>query len=215
MVNLRRDDSVRDRLLAAADDLFYEEGVHTVGIDRILERASVAKASLYGTFGSKEDLVCAYLTRRSEQRQAEVTERLSRCTSPREKALAVFELLGTRVLESKFRGCAFLNASVEGPRGPTPIRSIATKHRVWMRSLFEGLAKEMGAEDAHGVAVQLVILYDGAIVGSLMEATPQAAAYARRLASLLLDAEAANEKPQKSASKTARPKSKSRSVAST
>jgi AcrR family transcriptional regulator len=209
MVAVRRDDSVRERLLGAADELFYEEGVHTVGIDRILERANVAKASLYGTFGSKEDLVCAYLTRRSEQRQAEIAERSAECTSPREKVLAVFELLATRVAESKFRGCAFLNASIEGPRGPTPIRSVATKHRAWMRGYFEGLAKEMGARDPHGVAVQLAMLYDGAIVGSLMEATPETAEYACRMAALLLGAE---EKAPHSTPKKGRSKAKPRAL---
>jgi AcrR family transcriptional regulator len=138
--------------------------VHTVGIDRILERANVAKASLYGTFGSKEDLVCA-----------------------------------------------FLNASVEGPRGATPVRGVATKHRAWMRSFFEELVKEMGAKDPRSVAVQLTILYDGAVVSSLMEAAPPAATYARRMATLLLDAE---EKAPKPAPRPARFKSKPRSAAS-
>jgi AcrR family transcriptional regulator len=205
----RRDDSVRDRLLAAADELFYEEGIHTVGIDRILARANVAKASLYSTFGSKEDLVCAYLTRRSEQRREELDERMAQCTSPRDKVLAVFDLLASRVRESKFRGCAFLNASVEGPRGPTPVRAIASAHRGWLRGVFAGLVKEMGAEDPDGLAAQLAILYDGALVGSLMEATPETAAHARRMASLLLDAEVG---AIKSVPKTSRPKSKSRSV---
>ena len=53
--------SPRERLLAAADELFYAEGVQSVGIDRVIERAGVAKASLYSTFGSKEELVRAYL----------------------------------------------------------------------------------------------------------------------------------------------------------
>jgi AcrR family transcriptional regulator len=207
----RRDDSVRDRLLAAADELFYEEGIHTVGIDRILERANVAKASLYSTFGSKEDLVCAYLTRRSEQRKEELDARMATCSSPRDKVLSVFDLLASRVRESSFRGCAFLNASVEGPRGPTPIRSIASTHRGWLRGVFEGLVKEMGAEDPRGLAAELAILHDGALVGSLMEATPQTVAYARRMACILLDAEA---KAPTSAPKTSRPKPKSRSAAS-
>ena len=64
--------SARERLLAAADELFYEEGVHTVGIDRVIERAGVAKASLYNTFGSKDELVRAYLTSRHDGTAAAV-----------------------------------------------------------------------------------------------------------------------------------------------
>ncbi|HSS88036.1 MAG TPA: TetR/AcrR family transcriptional regulator, partial [Streptosporangiaceae bacterium] len=81
--------SARERLLAAANELIYNEGVHTVGIDRIIEQAGVAKASLYNTFGSKDELVRAYL----EMRHASVTERImqavERYDTPRERLLAV------------------------------------------------------------------------------------------------------------------------------
>ena len=78
----------RERLLAAADELFYEQGIHTVGIDRIIERAGVAKASLYSTFGSKDELVRAYLESRDESRRVRVqavvgTVALARCASIR------------------------------------------------------------------------------------------------------------------------------------
>ena len=83
--------SARERLLAAANELFYAEGVQTVGIDRIIEHAGVAKASLYNTFGSKDELVRAYL----EARHASVTQRIARAVdrydTPRERLLAVFE----------------------------------------------------------------------------------------------------------------------------
>src|SRR5262249_42523015 len=78
MSNGKLEGSARDRLLAAATELFYAEGVHTVGIDRVIERAGVAKASLYSTFGSKEELVRAYLAGRAEARQRRVSERIAR-----------------------------------------------------------------------------------------------------------------------------------------
>ena len=68
--------SARDRLLAAADELFYEHGVHTVGIDTIIERAAVAKASLYSTFGSKDELVRAYLEGRHRSRRERLLARV-------------------------------------------------------------------------------------------------------------------------------------------
>ena len=80
--------SARERLLAAANELFYGEGVNTVGIDRIIERAGVAKASLYNVFGSKDELIRAYLNARHEARKERVTLRLARIESPREKILA-------------------------------------------------------------------------------------------------------------------------------
>ena len=74
--------SARERLLAAANELFYDEGVHTVGIDRIIEQAGVAKASLYNTFGSKDELVRAYLQTRHDS----VTQRITAAASSRSRA---------------------------------------------------------------------------------------------------------------------------------
>src|SRR5690349_17397815 len=76
--------SARERLLAAADELFYEGGIHTVGIDRVIERAGVAKASLYDTFGSKDALIRAYLEARHDARKARLTAWLERYETPRE-----------------------------------------------------------------------------------------------------------------------------------
>src|ERR1700723_353383 len=83
----------RERLLAAADELFYEEGFNQVGIDRVIERAGVAKASLYDCFGSKEELIRSYLQERHEARQLRMRERLARYATAKEKILAVFDAM--------------------------------------------------------------------------------------------------------------------------
>src|SRR5438105_15781921 len=83
--------SARERLLAAADELFYEGGVHTVGIDRVIERAGVAKASLYNTFGSKDELVRAYLETRHAGTTTTVLRAVGQHDEPRERLLAVFD----------------------------------------------------------------------------------------------------------------------------
>src|ERR1700674_1490690 len=96
--------SARARLLAAADELFYENGVNLVGIERVIERAGVAKASLYDCFGSKEALIRAYLESRKEARQARFREGLAKYTTPRERLLGVFDILGQIIAEPSFRG---------------------------------------------------------------------------------------------------------------
>src|SRR6202008_777880 len=83
--------SARERLLAAANELFYNEGVHTVGIDRVIEQAGVAKASLYNTFGSKDELVRAYLQARHASVTQRITQAVERYDTPRARLLAVFE----------------------------------------------------------------------------------------------------------------------------
>src|SRR5690348_17275448 len=107
--------SARDRLLDAADELFYAEGVHVVGIDRIIARAGVAKASLYNSFGSKDELVRAYLQRRYERRKDAITQLIEPYDTPRERLLAVYDYLDQIIGEPDFRGCAFQRANAESP----------------------------------------------------------------------------------------------------
>ena len=178
---------VRERLLQAADRLFYEEGVNTVGIDRVLEEAGVAKASLYSTFGSKEELVRSYLVGRLEARQRRVLKKLERYDSPRARLLGVFDVLKERVVEPDFRGCAFQMATAETPAGSGP-RRVCDDARTWQRDLFVKLAREAGVAGAAGLASQLMLLYDGAIVAATMDRDPAAVTVARAVATTLLDA---------------------------
>src|SRR6201995_3135156 len=86
--------SARERLLDAASELFYAEGIHTVGIDRVIERAGVAKASLYNTFGSKDELVRAYLQQRHAATVARIARFMDQSADPRMRLLSVFDAQG-------------------------------------------------------------------------------------------------------------------------
>jgi AcrR family transcriptional regulator len=188
MVTTKTAASVRERLLAAANELFYEEGVHTVGIDRVIERAGVAKASLYSAFGSKDELVRAYLDARATARRERIERRVASAPGPRARILAIFDLLGEIVASPTFRGCAFVNASAEGPRDAGVTR-ICNDQRAWLAGLFAGFARELGAPEAERIGRQLALLYDGASVGASMDRDPSIAKEARRMAEVLLDAE--------------------------
>jgi AcrR family transcriptional regulator len=181
--------SARERLLTAANELFYDEGVHTVGIDRVIERAGVAKASLYSTFGSKDELVGAYLSERRKAREGRILGKLSspRFATARERLLGVFDVLAEHIAEPGFRGCAFVRASAEARAGSV-VQSVCEGSRAWTRSLFTRLAGEAGALDPERLAQQLVLLYDGAIVAAQMDRDRTAAAAARSVAETLLDA---------------------------
>jgi len=186
--------SARDRLLAAADELFYEGSIHTVGIERVIERAGVAKASLYDTFGSKEELIRAYLEARQAARKARITARLATCATPRDRLLGVFDAMEELMSTPGYRGCAFNRAAAESKPG-TPVKGACDDARNWMRDLFTGLARDAGAADADHLASQLVLLYDGASVSGQMGAGGSAAAAAREMAALLLDAATAKTSP--------------------
>ncbi|GAB2612397.1 putative transcriptional regulator, TetR family protein [Paractinoplanes abujensis] len=179
--------SARDRLLAAADELFYAEGVHTVGIDRIIERAGVAKASLYSTFGSKDELVRAYLEGRHKLRRSRLLAGLEAYDDPRDRLLGVFEVLAELAGTPGFRGCPFYNASAESPAGG-PVEEVSNANRAWTKGLFYELARDAGAHDPATLADQLVILYDGASAGARMDKNSQAAHTARTVAAALLAA---------------------------
>jgi AcrR family transcriptional regulator len=185
--SLTRKPSARARLLAAADELFYAEGVHTVGIDRIIERAGVAKASLYSTFGSKDGLVRAYLEGRHQGRRDRIQRGLEHLETPRDKLLGIFDVLAQVTSSADFRGCAFYNASAESS-GKGVAEEVTASNRAWTRTLFTDLAREAGARDPEGLSAQLIILYDGATVGGRMDHGAAAAATARGIAATLLDA---------------------------
>jgi AcrR family transcriptional regulator len=176
----------RDRLLAAADELFYEEGVHLVGIDRVIERAGVAKASLYDCFGSKEELIRSYLQQRHEARLIRMHEQLARCATPREKVLAVFDSMSEAAARPDFRGCAFARASAEARPGSS-VKAMCDESRAWILGLFADLARHAGAAEPHRVAQQLQLLYDGALVSAHVDTGSTAAAAARAVAAMVLD----------------------------
>ncbi len=178
--------TARERLLAAANELFYAEGVHTVGIDRVIERAGVAKASLYNTFGSKDQLVRAYLESRHLRMAERVTRHLARHADPRDRLLSVFEAQGELFAEPGFRGCAFASASAESP-GELVERASA-EYRRWVRTLLTDLAREAGVAAPEVLGRQLHLLYDGAALTARMDRDPATAAAARASAETLLDA---------------------------
>jgi AcrR family transcriptional regulator len=179
--------SARERLLAAADELFYQSGIHSIGIDRVIERAGVAKASLYDTFGSKDALIRSYLEARADARQTRIEARIARHMSPRDRVLAVFDAMAEWFADPRFRGCAFTRANAEAvPKGGA--KEVCDAARDWMRTRFATLAKEAGAAKPELIARQLVILYDGATVSAQMDGDPGIAKAARDAAALMLDA---------------------------
>jgi AcrR family transcriptional regulator len=179
--------SARERLLAAANELFYREGVQTVGIDRIISHADVAKASLYNIFGSKEELVRAYLAGRHAGTSERISRALTRFRTPRERLLGVFDAQGEQFTDPAFNGCAFVMASAEAPSGGA-VDHAAEVYRGWVRTLFTTLAREAGVADPDNLARQLHLLFDGAGLSARMDHDPSAATTARAAAAALLDA---------------------------
>jgi AcrR family transcriptional regulator len=177
----------RDRLLAAANELFYAEGIHTVGVDRIIEHAGVSRASFYNNFDSKEQLIHTYLIGRHESTVSRLSDATAEHDDPRQRILAVFDAQAALFRQPEFNGCAFVAASTEAPSGWS-IESDTTAFRTWVRTLLTDLARQAGATDPDLLGRQLHLLYDGAALSARMDHDPGIATSSRSAVELLLEA---------------------------
>jgi AcrR family transcriptional regulator len=177
--------TARERLLAAADELFYENSINTVGIDRIIEHAGVAKASLYDCFGSKDELIRSYLEARNAARQARINERVARYDTPEKKILSIFELLGELSSKPGYKGCAFMRARSDD-NANDKVKAASDQSRAFMLDRFTSLAREASATHPEQLGQQLLLLYDGASVGAHLDRNQNAASLAHEVAAQLL-----------------------------
>ena len=181
----RRGRGARERLLKAANELFYAQGVHTVGINQVIEVAGVARGSLYKTFGSKDALIEAYLEGRHASTLANLHAQLDSVADPKALILAVFDVQAKAFAVAGFNGCAFIEATAEAPRGGVVERA-AERFRADIRRLFTDIAREVGATDPVQLGRQLHILYDGGTVAARMDGDPAIAADSKAAAEHLL-----------------------------
>jgi AcrR family transcriptional regulator len=179
--------SPRQRLLAAADELFYNEGIHSVGIDRVIEKAGVAKGSLYYNFSGKDELIKEYLLGRHTAWAARIDAAIAAEVDPKAKILAIFDVLGELFAEPDYRGCSFMNAVAEASEGG-PELAAAANFRAWLHGMFDGLVAALDVQNPTALAGQLVILYDGAVAAAQMDGSPAAAQTAKALAAMVLEA---------------------------
>lgn len=176
-----------DRLLDAADDLFYGEGIRAVGVGAIADAAATTKMTLYAHFRSKDELIGRYLERRGDRWREHLTDALAaRRGGPKQKLLAVFDILGEGLQDPEFRGCPFINASAEFPDPKHPARRATDRHRRWLRELFAGLARDAKLRSPQSLADELLFLYDATMVSGYLDNDPGAAKTARRAAATLV-----------------------------
>jgi len=168
-----------DRLLEAAEDLFYAHGVQAVGMDAVRARSGVSLKRLYQSFPSKTDLVEAYLLRRDERWRTSLRDFVhARADDP----LAVFGWLKNWFAEPGFRGCAFVNSFGEFGEPAPGIAAAIRKHKTEVRAYLRGLVPDRRLAD------QLFSLAEGATVLAAITGEPGEADTAREAAKVLLEA---------------------------
>ena len=177
-----------ERLLEAASDLFYREGIRAVGVDTISSKAGVSKRTLYNRFGGKAELVAEYLRRRDERWRVYLQEQTEGVADPREKLLADFGAYEEWLVGEDFRGCAFANAAAEIPDPDHPARIVAQRHKEGVREHMAALAKEAGFDEPEALAERLLLLLEGAAATAAMRRSGEPLGVARSVALELLDA---------------------------
>jgi AcrR family transcriptional regulator len=182
--------TARQRILDAAYELFSRDGVRAVGIDTVIERSGVAKATLYRNFASKDDLVVEFLRLREQrwtkdwlQREVEV-----RADAPEERLLAVFDVFDEWFRRDDFEGCSFINVLIETPDPESPVHEATARHLEEIRAFLADLAAEAGIEKPEEFARRWHILMRGSIVAA-QEGDREAARRSRRIGELVLERE--------------------------
>ena len=161
--------AARERLLQTATELFYREGIHSVGVDRIIGEAGVTRATFYRHFPSKEDLVEAYLGVEDAAIREAFDGARQQTDDPRELVGLVIAGLGDDVARRHTRGCPFINAAAEYPDPASGVRQTVSTHREWFRSELEALLTAAEVDDPTNAAGQLVLLRDAAMVGGYLD----------------------------------------------
>ncbi|MFC9434545.1 TetR/AcrR family transcriptional regulator [Nocardia sp. NPDC057030] len=158
----------RSRLLATATRLFYAEGLHSVGIDRIVAEAQVTRATLYRHFPGKEDLVVAYL-QGVHQMEREGIDKILADELPAVDALrAIADSIAEGIRSTHFRGCAFLNAAAEYPDPAHPVRRAVREHREWFLGTITDLLARVGGTPPEPAGRHFVMLRDGAMASGCL-----------------------------------------------
>jgi AcrR family transcriptional regulator len=182
----REASSARRRILETATRLFYAEGIHAVGIDRIIAEARVAKATFYNHFPSKDELVRAHIEEQDRLGRAAIGRLPER--PPREMILAIFDSIDEAARQPIYRGCPFINAAAEYPDPANPVRQAIDEHRRRFRQLLRELVAADGHPNPDTTADTLVALWDGLLVSSSFDGLGDLRALTRDAVSRVLDA---------------------------
>jgi AcrR family transcriptional regulator len=185
--------TISEQILTAAGTLFYKEGIRAVGIDRIIEAANVAKATLYRHFPSKDHLVAAYLQQRHERVILQLNEVTTAIPEPRDQIAEIFERLFEKAESPEFRGCAFALAVAEHGDSERVV-SVARAHKKAVRDIFRFVLKRVSPAFEEPSA-HLALLYEGALATVAVGRDPAAVLVARDCALSVFDSAARSSSP--------------------
>ncbi|RRQ29651.1 TetR/AcrR family transcriptional regulator [Rhodococcus sp. Eu-32] len=157
----------RARILTAANEQFYANGIRATSADKIIEQVGITKVTFYRHFRTKSDLVVAYLEGQAAAERAWLTS-IRRDGDPAGSLSALAAGIGAASCRPGFRGCAFINAAAEFADPADPVRVAVDAHRQWILQYFAALAADAGVSEVESAARQLMMLRDGAMVNGYL-----------------------------------------------
>ena len=175
--------------MRAADQLYYEQGILSVGMDTVRDSAGVSLKKLYSLFASKDELIVAVLRLRQQMLRDGLASTRDQAADPRERVLSVFDFLDRWFGEPGFRGCGFINAYGELGSRSEDVAAVVRETKLAFQEYVEELVRAAGGSDA--VALQIVLLAEGAQTTAAITGSPEIAVSARAAAATLLDADLA------------------------
>jgi AcrR family transcriptional regulator len=162
----RRPSFAKVRLLEVADELFYTDGINSVGIDRIIAEAGVTKATFYKQYGSKDTLILDYVTGRDQQIRRALDELEREAPDASTALTALVDTVVADTARPNFRGDPFINAAAEFPNPAHPVRMAIAEHRDWFTGFLESLLRRAGHPQPGAAADEFYLLRDGAMAGA-------------------------------------------------
>ncbi|MCY0096029.1 TetR/AcrR family transcriptional regulator [Hoeflea ulvae] len=179
----------RDMLVRNALDVFYRDGFHATGMDKLVAETGISKTSMYKHFRTKEELILAVLRLRDERFRNWFCRRVEELAeAPCDRLLAVFDALHEWISSAEFKGCMFIKAVAEYQDPEDPIHIQSATHKQMLQDYVEAIAAQAGAADPEALARQLMLLKEGAIVIAVMMGNEQAATDAKDAARGLITA---------------------------
>jgi AcrR family transcriptional regulator len=176
------------RIADQAADLFHQRGITATGVEALSHAAGISKRTLYERFGSKDGLIAAAFDVRDVPVFKMYTDAAEREATPRDQLLAVFSSLEAMIRSNQFRGCPFTSASSELADPDHPAHPVIRRHKERLRRWMLTRAKAAGAADPAALSRQLMVVFDGAMVQSLIQRSARPAADAKLIAAALVDA---------------------------
>jgi AcrR family transcriptional regulator len=163
-----RTSAARDRLLRTASEIFYAEGIHGVGVDRIVSEAGITRATFYRHFPSKDALVVAYLQAMDTAVRGRVGDVPETPGAAADLLRTIAGELGERMCSSGFRGCPFINAAAEFADPHSPVHRAVVAHRTWLATTVATAFAAAGHHHPEDAAGRFMMLRDGAMVAGYL-----------------------------------------------